>query len=492
MADEKVMPHSVEAERALLGALIRDSRWLDLIDLDAKDFYRPDHGNLYALMRGLHADGHAVDSVTVLERVAKGGRADRYGGIPYVVELPDGVPATANAEHYAGMIRDRARRRRHITKLGMLTEGAYDLHRPIEEIEDGGLASLLNVDGGAGTATWASIGDVSADEIHALDEAKAQGGRPMLSTGFRELDDAIGGGLQAPDLMIIAGRPAMGKSLAAMQIAKHVAMKSGQSVGVFSLEMGRGQLAQRLLADMGNVAASRLRRGSLDDDERGRAVLAQHRLARSRMFVDDTSDLGIDDVRVRCRRLAAQCEHTGKLGLVVIDYLQLMEGDPKLPREQQVAKISKGLKSLAKELQIPVIALAQLSRVVEERKDRRPILSDLRESGAVEQDADLVLFPFRPEVYFPDTPNVPAGFCEVIIAKNRNGATGSADLIFDGQYQRLTDATIDQKMRYRAPKGAWPPKPPAAPRTPTSRPPRGKGGAPPAGGIQPADVHDQE
>lgn len=465
---ERESPHSVEYERSLLGSVIRNAAVLDVLDVQPRDFYRPEHAALWGVLLDMAERGEAIDSVTVVERITQGGRPDRYGGIPFVVELPDSVPSTANVRHYAELVVDRARRRRHLLKLGMMVDLAYDLGRPISEIEDIAVGEFLEREEREAAADrWHPLGDIAADEIRAQDEARISGGRPMLSTGFRELDEALGGGMMAPDLLIIAGRPAMGKTALMLAIATTVARKSGKGVGVFSLEMADGQLVQRTLADLASVSASKIRAGRIDENERDRMVRAQIKLHESRLWVDDSTELDLRQLRVRARRLAARCEGDGfPLGLLIVDYLQLMTGDDRISREQQVAKISRGLKAIAKELQIPIIAASQLSRIVEERKDKRPIVSDLRESGAIEQDADVILFPFRPGVYFADNPAIPDGFCEVIIAKNRNGRPCSADMHFDAGYQRFRDATIDEKMKYKAPRGPAPTKAPSSPAQP--------------------------
>jgi replicative DNA helicase len=455
---DRPFPHSVETERAFLGCLITDSRWLPFLDLDGRDFYRPDHRALYELMRDMDRRGESIDSVTLTATVTATGRPDRYGGLTYVVELPDGVPATANVEHYARKIRDLARRRRHIGRLQMLTELAWDGTRPIETVEDDALAELLEQDGTVPQqAQWRPAGAIATEEIRRALDTPATEKRGM-STGLHNLDDKIDG-LHAPDMIVIGARPAMGKTALAMAIARSVATKSGTAVGVFSLEMSSGQLVQRMISDMGSVDGKRLRTGKMDIADCDRAEMASRRLADVRLYIDDTAELTIRDVQARARRLAATLEGQGqRLGLLVVDYLQLMRGtDERQPRERQVAEISSGLKRLGKDLHVPILVLAQLSRIVEERRDKRPIPSDLRDSGTIEQDADIILFPWRPEVYFPEAPNV-VGFCEVIVAKNRHGAMGSADLDFQGKYSRFTDASIDQSRNYRAPKGPTPAK----------------------------------
>jgi replicative DNA helicase len=430
-------PAAVEAERALLGGLILHSGSIPGATeiLGPEDFYRFEHGLLFKLLADMHGRGEAIDMITVPERVARDGQQDRYGGVAYVVELPDQVPATANLGHYAAVIREKSLLRQVIQATTRVSEEAYAHPDDVTGMIDRAANELLGLGKGNGKAGgWQRISEILDGElikIQTLSERK-DGGPAGYTTGFEDLDKKLAG-LHKTDLLVLAARPAMGKTALALNMAQNVALLAERPVGMFSLEMSRGQLVTRMLCCHALVDAGRVRTGTLQTDDWQRLLDADDYLRRARVFIDDTPNLSIGDVRSRARRLHS--EHPD-LGLVVVDYLQLMRGDdPRASREQQISAISRGLKILAKELEVPVIALSQLNRGVESRQEKRPMVSDLRESGAIEQDADVILFIYRDELYNKDTAD--KGVAEIIIAKQRNGPTGTVRLAFQGEYTRF-------------------------------------------------------
>jgi len=443
METSRGFPSAVEAERALLGGLITDPTRLPDVQeiLHADDFYRREHGALFALLEEMQRGGQHIDLVTVPERMARGGLSERFGGIGYVVELPEAVPSTANLGHYAEVIKEKALLRGLIEKATDLASKAYDEPADVGELLDEAAREVTTLGQGRGRKGWHRISLVLDEElvrIQSLEDKK--GTTTGHTTGFLDLDEKLAG-LQPSDLIVLAARPAMGKTALALNIAQNVALMEEKTVGIFSLEMGRGQLVTRMLCCHGMVDAGKVRTGMLDTDDWTRFLDASEYLRKSSVHIDDTPGLSIGELRTRARRLKA--EHDD-LALIVIDYLQLMKGeDPRSSREQQISSISRGLKGLAKDVEAPVIALSQLNRGVESRQEKRPLVSDLRESGAIEQDADVIMFIYRDEYYNPDS--LDKGLAEVIIAKQRNGPTGTVKLVFQGQYTRF-DNYIDDDL----------------------------------------------
>ncbi len=429
-------PSAVEAERALLGGLILQPQQLPTAAelLSPDDFYRYEHGALFRLLTEMHGRGESVDMVTVPERISRDGQQDKFGGVAYVVELPDQVSATANLQHYAQVIHEKAVLRQVIATAGKVSEEAHAHPDDVSGMVDRAANELLGLGKGrVGRGGWQQISEILDGEILRIQKlGESQAGTSGHTTGFVDLDEKLAG-LHGTDLLILAARPAMGKTALALNIAQNVALLARKAVGVFSFEMSRGQLVTRLLCCHAMVDAGKVRTGNLDTDDWERLGEADEYLRGARIYLDDTPNLTIGDVRSRARRLKME---NPDLGLVVIDYLQLMRGeDPKASREQQISAISRGLKIMAKELDVPVMALSQLNRGVESRQEKRPMVSDLRESGAIEQDADIGMFLYRDEIYNPDTPD--KGVAEVIIAKQRNGPTGTVRLAFQGQFTRF-------------------------------------------------------
>lgn len=437
--DERGVPMAIEAEQALLGGLIQDPEQLTLIAefVRPDDFARPEHARLYQLLHTLNAEGTGIDLVTVGERASRADGEDLYGGLSYVLQLVERVTSTANLRHYAEAVRDKSTFRRLIGETRKVLKEAFDESDTPEVLVERAAQSLLTLRSNDGRRSWTQVSEVIDAELSRIERIGEQGGGVTgTTTGFRDLDTKLNG-WQATDLVVLAARPAMGKTALALNFALNAAVLGGVSVGVFSLEMSRGQLVTRLLSCLGEVDATRLRNGKLDAADWERLLNASETLRQHPIFIDDTPGVSLSDIRARARRL--KTTHPN-LGLIVLDYLQLMQGDdPRQPRQQQISDISRGLKILAKDLEVPVIALSQLNRGVEQRQEKRPMVSDLRESGAIEQDADLILFIYRDEYYHQDSAD--KGLAEVIIAKQRSGPTGTVKLAFRGNFARFD--TVD-------------------------------------------------
>ncbi len=440
---DRPFPQSVDAERALLGGLLQQPDELLAVGEVVKtdDFHRPEHGALYALLGDMQGRGEVIDLVTVSERVGRLGQAQQYGGVAYVTELPQFAPSTTNLVHYARIVKEKSVLRDLIRASHTLAEEAYQQPEDVDDLLQRAAKEFATIGQGRGRQTWHQISLVVDEELIRIEKLSQEGGTTTgATTGFVDLDKKLAG-LHPTDLLILAARPAMGKTALALNIAQNVALLEGLPVAIFSLEMSRGQLVTRMLCCYGLVEAGRVRTGSLDTEDWERFLDASEALRKTHVHIDDTPGLSIGDLQARARALHA--EH-GNLGLVVIDYLQLMKGDdPRASREQQISAISRGLKGLAKDLECPVIALSQLNRGVESRQDKRPLVSDLRESGAIEQDADVILFIYRDEYYNPESAD--RGLAEVIIAKQRNGPTGTVKLAFQGQFTRF-DNFIDDDL----------------------------------------------
>jgi len=441
---DRSLPQALEAERALLGGLLQEPRQLHAIGdvVTPPDFYRPEHGALFALLVDMNRRGESIDLVTVSEQLARGGSADRYGGVAYVAELPEHVASTANLGHYADVVKEKAQLRELIRTAQALATAASSESETAEQLLERAARDVANLGVGGRDRSWQPISLLVDQEVLRVQELEQRGGGTTgYSTGFVALDKLLAG-LQPTDLIVLAARPGMGKTALALNIAQNVALLENVTVGLFSLEMSRGQLVTRMLCCHGLVDANLVRTGKLGGEDWKRFLDASDYLRKASIHVDDTPGLSIGDVRARARRLAT--EH-GNLGLVIIDYLQLMRGDDaRAPREQQISAISRGLKGLAKDLRCPVIALSQLNRGVESRADKRPLISDLRESGAIEQDADVIVFIYRDELYDQDTAD--RGLAEVIVAKQRNGPVGVLKLSFQGQFTRFDNFMDDDRL----------------------------------------------
>jgi len=443
----RVPPHSIEAEQAVIGGLLLDNtafdRVADIVRED--DFYRYEHRLIWQQVHRLIERNHPADVVTVWEGLQNAGKAEEIaGGLVYLNSLAQETPSAANIRRYGEIVRDRALLRRLISTADDIAGAALnpegrDTRQLLDEAEARVLA--ISVDRSRGQGGFQGLASLLTSVVERVDELYSQdnpSGITGIATGFVDLDDRTSG-LQPGDLVIVAGRPSMGKTAFSLNIGENVAVHLQMPVAVFSMEMGATQLAQRMLCSVGRLDQQRLRTGRLLDDDWPRLTTAIEKMQDAQLFIDETPALNSLELRSRARRLARQC---GQLGLVIVDYLQLMSsaagGEN---RATEISEISRGLKALAKELNCPVIALSQLNRSLEQRPNKRPVMSDLRESGAIEQDADVILFIYRDEVYNPDSAD--KGSAEIIIGKQRNGPIGTVRLTFVGQHTRFENFTSD-------------------------------------------------
>ena len=437
----RVPPHSIEAEQSVLGGLLLDNQaWDRMGDLVTDtDFYRDEHRRIFRQIRNLLERAKPADAVTVAEALDMAGEGDQTGGLAYLGELAANTPSAANIRRYAEIVRERAVLRQLVATADEIAADALNpLGRDAATLLDEAESKIFKIaEAGAGhNEGFVHINPLLTQVVERIQELHDRDNPTDITgvpTGYPDLDKMTSG-FQPGDLIIVAGRPSMGKTAFALNIAENVAVDSGLPVGVFSMEMGGTQLAMRMLASIGRLDSHRVRTGRLNDDEWSRLSFALGKLHEAPIYIDETGGLSPANLRARARRLARQ--YGGKLGLLVIDYIQLMSGNRQGEnRTSEVSEISRSIKSLAKELQVPIVALSQLSRKVEERTDKRPMMADLRESGAIEQDADVILMMYREEYYKQDTPD--KGIAEVIIGKQRNGPTGTVRLAFLGEYTRF-------------------------------------------------------
>ncbi|MDE2973943.1 MAG: replicative DNA helicase [Gemmatimonadota bacterium] len=433
-------PFSPEAEASVLGGMLIDgtavARVVEFVD-DSM-FYREAHRRIFRAMARLFERGSVLDVITVSEELKKAGELENAGGLEYLASLLDAVPTAANIEYHGRIVHDKAMLRRLLDAAQAIVRGVYEPDdRAVDEVLDQAEQLVFRVSDSRNREGFVWIKEVlwpTFEHIERLQESS--GGVSGLATGFRDLD-RMTTGLQAGDLAIVAGRPSMGKTSWALNVAQNAAIEHEVPVAIFSLEMSKEQLVQRFLCAEGRVDAQKLRRGRLAPEEYQRLARAAGHLNTAPIWIDDSATGNVLEMKAKSRRLKAESE----LGLIVVDYIQLMSGATRTDsRVQEVSEISRGLKALARELEVPVVALSQLSRAPEQRTDRRPQLSDLRESGAIEQDADLVMFLYRPEYYFGPTDKDGKsleGGAELIVAKQRNGPTGTLDLFFHKAYTRF-------------------------------------------------------
>jgi len=429
----RVPPHSIEAEQSVLGGLLLDnSAWDRAGDLlTDSDFYRYEHKAIYAAIGALVNASKPADVITVYEQLQGHGKAEECGGIAYLNALAQSVPSAANLRRYAEIVRERAILRKLIEASDEIATNAFNPQgRAVSQILDEAEGRIFKI-GEEGSRTrqgFQTMDQLVVQLIDRVTELHENGAEEVtgVRTGFYDLD-RMTAGLQAGDLVVLAARPSMGKTAFALNIAENVAVQEGLPVAVFSMEMGASQLALRMVGSLGRIDQTHLRTGKLGDDEWGRLSEAVDRLKNANLFIDETPALNSAELRARARRQARQC---GKLGLIVIDYLQLMSGSSSSEenRATELGEISRGLKALAKELQCPVLALSQLNRSVESRNDKRPMMSDLRESGAIEQDADVIIFIYRDDYYNKESKE--PGIAEIVVGKQRNGPVGTVKLTF--------------------------------------------------------------
>jgi replicative DNA helicase len=422
-------PHSIEAEQSVLGGiLLSDRAMYGLVieeGLKREDFYRERHALIYDAMLALYRESEPIDVLTVAEHLRTEGKLEDAGGKASIDELTGGVPGLGGIRRYARIVREHALMRRLLSTTYEIQASVLNHQAAPRELVEQAERAMLEVAHDDRQKDFRSIDEILDDELKKMEKLSREGtaltGTP---SGFRDLDE-ITGGFQPGNLIIIAARPSMGKSALVTNIAENAAIDHGKAVAMFSLEMSETELAQRFVASQGRIKGDELRKGRVADHKWPKILEASQRLASAPLFIDDSSDVGLLEIRAKARRLHQQ----HGLGLIIIDYLQLMRADARIEsRVLQVGEMSRGLKILARELAVPVIALSQLSRAVESRTDKRPILSDLRESGSIEQDADLVAFIYRDEVYNKETEE--KGIAEIIIAKQRNGPIGDFKLVF--------------------------------------------------------------
>ena len=440
----KVPPHSVEAEQSLLGGLLLDNEAFDRVAdmVGAEDFYRDDHRRIFRHIARLIELNRPADVVTVGESIEASEDKDRTGGAAYLAALSQATPSAATIRRYAELVRERSVQRRLTQVASEIADSAYNTQgKEIAQLLDEAESRIFQIAESRARREHGlqDIKPVLARVFEKVDNLYHQGNASNITgvpTGFNDLDDRTAG-LQPGDLIIVAGRPSMGKTAFSLNIAEHVAVNDGLPVAVFSMEMSAAQLAMRMLGSIGQVDQHKLRTGRLKDDEWSRLTDAMSKLHDAPIHIDETGALTALELRARARRLKRQYS---KLGLIVVDYLQLMSASTQGEnRATELSEISRSLKAMAKELEVPVVALSQLNRAVDSRPDRRPVMSDLRESGAIEQDADVIMFIYREVVYKPDLPEDQRGIAEVIIGKQRNGPIGTVKLTFLGQHTRFAN-----------------------------------------------------
>ena len=435
-AGERSLPHNLEAERCVLGSiLINNSAFNVAAELvKADDFYRDAHRRVFNKIIGLSERGQAIDLVTLREELDRAGDLEKIGGPAYISALADGVPRSTNVAHYAQIVKEKATLRNLIHSANKIVATAYSAEDEADDVLDRAQREIFAIAEDRIHSGFVSMEELVKDGFETVERIQAQKGLVNgVPTGFADID-RMTAGLQPADLVIVAARPSMGKTAFALNMGLHVGTAGERTAGIFSLEMAKEQIFMRMLTAEADVDAHRLRTGMLSETDWSSLSEALGRLGQARIFIDDTPAIGVLEMRAKSRLL----KETHGLDLVIVDYIQLMQGRGRFEnRTQELASISRSLKGLAKELNVPVVALSQLSRAPESRADRRPQLSDLRESGALEQDADVVMFIFREEMYDEKPEN--SGVAEIIIGKQRNGPTGTVRLAFLKQYTRFAN-----------------------------------------------------
>lgn len=438
MDELKIIPQDIPAEQGVIGSIFISPDKLVAVSeyLTANDFYKPAHRILFKTMIKLSENGEAIDVLTVRTALETQGDLQQIGGIAYLAEMVGIVPTSAHAEHYAQIVAKKAKLRSLIENFSETMGNAYDGELTIDEIVAKAEQSLIKISQSNQRSHFIPINEVLMDNFVKIEERSNQNslitGTP---TGFYDLDK-ITTGLHEDNLIVLAARPAMGKTAFALNIAQNVATKSGKAVAIFSLEMGSESLVERMIAAEGTILNSHIKTGQLTKSEWERLIYAQGQLAEAPIYIDDTAGIKISEIRARARKLS---QDVSGLGLIVIDYLQLITGTRSDNRQQEVSEISRQLKIIAKELKVPIIALSQLSRSVEQRQDKRPMLSDLRESGSIEQDADIVAFLYRDDYYNKvEAGQIKNNLTELILAKNRHGGLSTIKLYFHKEYTKFS------------------------------------------------------
>ena len=434
---DRIPPQNVEAEQAVLGAIFLEPSSLTVSSeiLIPEDFYRSSHQKVFNAMLKLNDMGKAVDLVTVTEELAAAKVLEEVGGVSYLSELAASVPTAANVEYYAKIVEEKSLLRRLIRTATNIAQEGYSREDEVESLLGEAEKSIMEVAQRKNSGAFQNIKDVLVKAYDNIEElTNRKGDVTGIPTGFAELD-RMTAGFQRNDLIIVAARPSVGKTAFALNIAQNVATKTEENVAIFSLEMGAEQLVMRMLCAEGNINAQNLRTGALTDEDWRKLTMAMGSLSNAGIYIDDTPGVRIGEIRSKCRRLKQE----NGLGMIMIDYLQLIQGNGRSGenRQQEVSEISRSLKALARELQVPVIALSQLSRGVEQRQDKRPMMSDIRESGSIEQDADIVAFLYRDDYYDKESEN--KNIIEIIIAKQRNGPVGTVSLAFVKEYNKFVN-----------------------------------------------------
>lgn len=434
----KIPPNDVEAEQAVIGSMLtdRDAVISAIEVLKEEDFYREDNKTIYEAILNLYNRSEPIDIITLKAELTSMGMFDKIGGLEYIVGLPEKVPTTANVEKYISIVKEKSELRRLIKAANEIIEQGYDPTENIDDIMNNAEKKIFNIMQDKDQKNYSPIKDVLIDAFTELEQLYNQKQHITgVPTGFIDLDYKTAG-LHNSDLILIAARPAMGKSAFALNIATNAALKAKVPAVLFSLEMSKEQMVNRILCSEAMVDSNKVRTGKIDDDDWIKLADTMGDLSEAPIYIDDTPGISINEIRAKCRKLKLE----KNIGLVVIDYLQLVQGSSKRAqgsREQEISEISRSLKILAKEINVPVIALSQLSRAPEQRPDHRPMLSDLRESGAIEQDADIVMFLYRDDYYNEDSED--KGLAEVIVAKHRAGSTGTVKLVWLGNYTKFAN-----------------------------------------------------
>ncbi|MDM8183847.1 replicative DNA helicase [Enterococcus cecorum] len=453
MWQENVPPQDIEAEQAVLGAIFLDAEALveAMAVIEPQDFYRRAHQIIFRSMIALNDRNENIDIITLKSQIESENTLEDVGGISYLTELSQVTPTASGVAHYAKIVKDKSTLRELIQAATKIVKEGYSQEGSVEEIVEAAEKGILNVSEKRNSTGFQAIADVLNSTMEHIDRLSQQNEDITgLPTGYPELDKMTAG-LQPEELIILAARPAVGKTAFALNIAQNIGTRTDRSVAIFSLEMGAESLVNRMLCAEGTIEAGHLRTGQLTEQEWHNLIMAMGSLSNTSIFIDDTPGIKVSEIRARCRRLA---QEKGNLGLILIDYLQLIEGSGRESRQQEVSEISRQLKKLAKELKVPVIALSQLSRSVEQRQDKRPVLSDIRESGSIEQDADIVAFLYREDYYQRqgteedknEEEQAVNDVIEVIIEKNRSGARGTVELLFKKEYNKF--ASISRRDDY--------------------------------------------
>jgi replicative DNA helicase len=450
LLNDSLPPQNIEAEQAVLGAVFLSPDALaDAMEfVEAKDFYRRAHQLLFQAMIDLNDDGEAIDVLTVNNRLEMNNQLDDVGGVAYIAELASSVPTAANVGYYAKLVAEKAVLRRVIAAATNIITQAKEQDEPVSDLLESAERQIMEVAENRTQSGFKEISKVLTDSLDEIDKLSQQDEDITgLATGYKDFDHMTAG-LQPDNLIILAARPAVGKTAFALNIAQNIGTSTDKTIALFSLEMSAESLVNRMLCAEGSISANHLRTGQLDEQEWANLIVAVGALSKTSIYIDDTPGIKMSEIRAKSRRLAKE---KGDLGLIVIDYLQLIEGSNKESRQQEVSEISRQLKKLSKELSVPIIALSQLSRGVEQRQDKRPVLSDIRESGSIEQDADIVAFLYRDDYYEradgddDDTDNngqpenQDVGEVELIIEKNRAGARGTVKLLFIKSYNKFAN-----------------------------------------------------